>query len=236
MGQPPQIFCIHRNRLLRQSLAQALATSSELDRFAAIEVDPNDAEQMLNGANDQPHVALLDLSLNEWTAVRLTEQCVQHNIHVVLLVSVVEPDGEQFSSLVHCVAAGARGYLLEDASVSEVVRAINTVSQGEHYCSSAIFDQLMGQLVKLSADSSRPVVAEPRKLTDRELLILHWIGKGCSNKEVAKKLRLSIYTVKNHVHRILNKLNASDRAHAVQHATKANWIPLPEELALAESE
>lgn len=177
---------------------------------------------------------MVDLSLPSLEALRLSEECAQQGIRVILMASHIEPDSEQFSILVQCVAAGAQGYVLEDASVSELLRAIETVADGEHYCSSAIFNQLMGQLVKLSRNSLPATVTQPRMLTERELQILHWIAEGYSNKQVANKLALSIYTVKNHVHRILNKLNASDRTHAVRHAMQANWLPLSESLAKAD--
>ncbi len=233
------LFCIHRNRLVRQLLVQTLTTDesrNELTTFGAVDVEPGEAEQQLTFTENKTQIALIDLALPELAALRLTQHCIDQGVRVVLLASAIEPDSEAFSTLVRCIAEGAHGYVLEDTSVSELVRAIKTVAEGEHYCSSAIFAQLMGHLVKLSRDSVRPAITMPRMLTERELQILHWIAEGYSNKQVARKLSLSIYTVKNHVHRILNKLNASDRTHAVRHAMEANWLPLSESLAQARYE
>ena len=226
------LVCIHRNRLFSRCLAQTLAGSVSAESPTTYEARPVDmamGSQMLDNLNGAGHIVMIDLSYPGDQVLCLTQQCLAAGQRAMLMTSSIEPDSPQFSTINQCLDAGAHGYVFEDASVEELVTAIQVIQRGELYCSPQIFSQLFKQFAKLSrASNSKEPPSQPRRLTDRELQILHWIAEGYSNKQVARQLSLSIYTVKNHVHRILNKLNASDRAHAVRHAMEANWLPLRE--------
>ena len=109
------------------------------------------------------------------------------------------------------IRAGARGYLLKGAEPAEVVRAITTVAAG-----GVVFGAVLAHRI---ADffGSAPSTAESRfpTLTARELEVLDLVAAGLSNAQIAGRLFLSQKTVRNHVHAVLTKLQAADRAQAI---------------------
>jgi DNA-binding NarL/FixJ family response regulator len=112
--------------------------------------------------------------------------------------------------------AGARGYVLKGASSGEISAAIRTVAEGGAVFGAGIAARLVaGAPVKPAA----PVGPE---LTAREREVLALLADGASNKQIARALQLSLKTVQNHVSRILDKLQASDRTQAALRARGLN--------------
>jgi DNA-binding NarL/FixJ family response regulator len=138
--------------------------------------------------------------------------------------------GVSLDDLIQGVAAGVRACLLEDSSLSELLKAIDTIAQGGTYCSDEIMLSLFEQLARLAkgnpagdhADMGDR--ADTSGLTRREDEILHFMSTGLSNKEIARKLSVSVYTVKNHVHNILEKLEVDNRFAAVEYARERSWL------------
>jgi two-component system, NarL family, response regulator len=98
--------------------------------------------------------------------------------------------------------AGARGYISKDASRAQIVEAINAVSAGGKYFSA----EIEGRLLERESRSS---------LSTRETEILEMVAKGLTNKEIARVLQISQYTVRNHINHISAKLEVGDRTEAV---------------------
>jgi two-component system, NarL family, response regulator len=116
----------------------------------------------------------------------------------VLILSSYAYEEEIYRAL----KAGARGYLSKDASRAEIVAAINTVSAGGKYFS----PEIEGRLAERESRSS---------LSTRETEILEMVSKGLTNKEIARVLQISKYTVRNHINHISAKLEVGDRTEAV---------------------
>jgi DNA-binding NarL/FixJ family response regulator len=122
-----------------------------------------------------------------------------------------------------CAEAGIAAYVPPDGSEQDLVTAVEYALRGEFYCSPRIGGLLLRRIAALSAQTERP--AEQASLTRRERQILGLVGEGMSNKEIGRALRIGDSTVKNHVHKILNKLQvhrrgeAAVRLHAMQLAS-----------------
>ena len=114
------------------------------------------------------------------------------------------------------VRAGVTGFLLKDASAAEIAGAVHAVVNDEAVCPPrlcfALLDQIARQEMPLSCVSGNGKFG----LTRREQQLLQMISCGLSNKEIANDLNISDQTVKNHIHRILQKLGAADRMSAVE--------------------
>jgi two-component system, NarL family, nitrate/nitrite response regulator NarL len=108
------------------------------------------------------------------------------------------------------VRAGVRGYLLNEASAADVLAAIRSVARGEAVCpprlGKALFDTVAG-----ARDFIPNLPKTAPRLTRRQQELVPMIARGLTNKEIASHLNLSEQTVKNHVHRMLRKMGASDR-------------------------
>ena len=154
-------------------------------------------------------VALLQRSAAALRATRL----------VVLGLSGQEPE------LVPCVACGARGLLGRDTSLAELTDALRQVAAGEPVCSPPLIDPLFRQLARLASARRASQRAEATTLTAREMEVLRRIAAGRSNQQIAGDLHLSLHTIKNHVHKILDKLQVAGRNEAARLAAQRGWLP-----------
>ena len=111
------------------------------------------------------------------------------------------------------VQAGAEGYLLKNTSQGEMVEAIKTVHSGRRYIPHRIASRLTERMMRSN-------------LTARELEILKMVVKGLTNKQIARVLKISSHTVRNHVNSVIEKLEVSDRTEAATTAIQRGIIEI----------
>lgn len=189
-----------------------------LDSVEDVEVvgEATTGEEAVERARElQPDVILMDVKMPGMNGIDATRDILHTSPHIgVLVVTMFQDDDSVFAAM----RAGARGYLLKDASGEEVVNAIRTVTGG-----GAIFSP--GVARRLIEFFSAPKPAAPPRafpeLTEREEEILGLIAGGKTNQEIADELFLSLKTVQNHVSNIFTKLQVADRTQAVIRARKA---------------
>ena len=218
MERPIHLKIIHRNRLFRECLESVL---TEDNRFHVQVVDHTDSRDLETFDREESDVLLLDLNLPGQLAVELTERVRRRLEHVKLLLLAYASSQD---CLVECIAAGAHGCILETASLDELDSAIEKVHRGETFCSQEIVQTMFDQLAQTTSNAPWRRRAESIELTSRELEIVELISNRLSNKEIARELSLSAYTVKNHVHNILEKLQVEDRHEAVEYARQRRWL------------
>lgn len=161
---------------------------------------------------EEPQVVLMDLRLPQLDGLAAVGLLKERFPSVkVLMLSSADGDRAISSSL----AAGAAGYVLKSAPVSDLLDAIRTVFQGRKY-------------VSLDAAVELAVRRDAGSLTEREAEVLCAVAEGHSNGAIAKALGLSEKTIKNHLANVFEKLNASDRTHAVTIALQRGIIELPQ--------
>lgn len=179
-----------------------------LDRNHLIAVvgGANCREEALCRVRDcEPDVVLLDMAMPKSLEILtdILEEGPGLNV-VALGVSEIETE------VIACAEAGASGYVARDASLDDLVMVVDCAVQGELNCSPRIARMLLRRVNSLAA--SRSSIQPPCcRLTAREMEIANLIGQGFSNKGIARKLRIGVSTVKNHVHNILDKLQAGRR-------------------------
>ena len=117
------------------------------------------------------------------------------------------------------IEAGAAGYILKDSSLKELTDVIRLASRGEARVSTRMAGVMMERLFRLARMFSavEHKIDEDVRLTSREQEVLQFISDGLTNQEIAARLVVEIGTVKNHVHRILEKLNVSSRQEAASY-------------------
>lgn len=158
-----------------------------------------------------PDVTLMDLRMPLLDGVQAIEQIrrTQPQARIVLLTTF---DGED--DIYRALRAGAKAYLLKDASVSDLLACIREVHAGHTFIPPRVAVKLADRV-------------GGSELTDRELQVLDLMAAGRSNREIATALSITEGTVKGHVNRILEKLNASGRTEAVTLALRRGLIRLP---------
>ena len=165
----------------------------------------------------KPDVVLMDIKLPKLDGIEATrkirETCPQVN---VLMLSSFEDEAH----VLDAIQAGANGYLSKMLPATELVNSIKTfTSEGL-----MIPQQLMGKLLHGLRRMGDATVPSQATLTKTEIKIMDLLGKGLSNKELAKELNCSVKTVKNHLNSAFHKLGVSSRTEAVVKAIEKGLI------------
>jgi len=202
-------FLLIENRLLREALVRLFCKRSDLLVVGQSGYSDALARTVLDSQCD---VLVVDSLQREWLPTNFTvEKGDRITFKTVILAR--DPDEEQFLT---AVRSGVTGYLLQDASASDVVSAVRAVSRGEAVCP----PQLCSVLFRVVARTLRqmPFRAATSKpdLTLRQQQLVTLVAKGLTNKEIASHLNLSQFTVRNHIHRILKQVDAGSRSEAVE--------------------
>ena len=205
-----RVFILAENRLLREALTRILSKKSDIQVVGAAAFSPDVVEQISGAA---PEVLLSDSAVVALSDLRLVSE-VRTAIPGLRVVMIgMEADRETF---LRAVRDGVVGYMLKDASAWEVAAAVRSVANDEAVCPPSLCMALFERVATQNASPSNFVIRQNLGLTRREQQLVQLIGRGLTNKEIAAQLNLSEQTVKNHVHRMLRKLGATDRLGAVE--------------------
>jgi DNA-binding NarL/FixJ family response regulator len=221
---PLRILIADDHPVFRHGLRALLESTPEMEVAAEVTTGK---EAITQAEALQPDVVLMDIQMPDANhasganarlginGVEATRRIVRTSPHIrVLMVTMFQDDGSVFAAM----RAGARGYILKDATSDELLRSIRAVGNGEAIFSPAIASRVLAYFAAPSASFARGVFPE---LTDREREILDWIVRGATNAEIAAHLALSVKTVSNYVSNIFSKLQVADRVQAIIKAREA---------------
>ena len=197
-----------------------------LEGLALLLADADDLEVVGKAADGEeactaaaalrPDVVVMDLHMPQLGGIEATRRITAEQPGTaVLVLTMFEDDDSVFAAL----RAGARGYILKGAGRDDVLRAIDSVRQGEAIFGPGIAERILGYWANAEAAAVAPV-AFP-ELTSREREVLELIARGHNNAEIARQLVLSPKTVRNHISNIFTKLHLADRAQAIVRAREA---------------
>jgi len=158
----------------------------------------------------QPDVVVMDIKMPEKNGIVACREIMAQwpHIKVIMLTSFVDD-----RLLVEAIQAGAVGYVLKGVSTDELLRALNAVRDGE-----ALLDPAITQRVLNIMRDNRPKSDPFAELTKKERVVLSFVAKGKTNREIAGELVISEKTVRNNVSIILSKLGVSNRIEAAMFA------------------
>jgi DNA-binding NarL/FixJ family response regulator len=204
------VFLLAENRLLREALIRLLSKKDDMHIVGSGPYSPHILQEILA---TQPKVVVLDSVTKALCQDGVICRLQQAEPEIKVVMVGMEADESVFLRLVQ---QGVLGYVLTDASAVEVWRAIRCVAAGEAVCPPS----LSVALFRSVANSQNPLTGmrlqRTQDFSPRQQQLAQLIREGLSNKEVAARLNLSEQTVKNHVHRMLRKVGAADRATMVQ--------------------
>ncbi|HMB55490.1 MAG TPA: response regulator transcription factor [Thermoanaerobaculia bacterium] len=222
MEELARALLVGRHRLFRECLTARLEAAGRVRVAAAVDGLEAAGEWLDRASGDAgAELVIVDLSQpGEAVYGDLQALTTEHpEVHLVVLGL----DGERDAHL-RCIEAGARGYVLQEAGFEELDTALATVLAGGVACPPRLAFSMFGRLGELARERHRREQVDALDLTPRELEVLRLIADGMTNREIAEAVHLSVYTVKNHVHNLLDKLDVGHREAAVERAYEKGWL------------
>jgi DNA-binding NarL/FixJ family response regulator len=195
-----KLLLIEDNRLLRDGMFSILKAYKDIVIIAA----SGDGKNCLSKIQQlKPNVVLLDLGLRSQNSLRVVEIIKKEAPKAKIIVMDLAPIQ---TDILKYVKAGANGFILKDASLNDFLTTIRTVSEGATVLPPLLVDSLFSQIVDHAVREGKPKLKEAVMMTKREREVVRFLGDGMSNKEIGQKIRISTYTVKSHIHNIMEKL------------------------------
>ena len=206
--EPARVFLLIENRLLREALVRLLRKRPDVTVVGQSGQTDLTIQEMVQANCD---VLVVGSFQSNWLAATFAlESAGQPGFKIVLIG--MEADENQFMAMIR---AGVKGYLLKDASASDVVYAVRAVFRGEAVCPPQLCSTLCRFVAQMPREARAQGIPSRPDLTLRQQQLVALVAKGLTNKEIASQLKLSEFTVRNHIHRILRQLDAETRSEAV---------------------
>lgn len=203
-----QVFVAEDHTLVREGTRQIL--EQQADMRVVGEADRGDLA-VERVARSHPHVALLDFRLPVLNGVEVTARlrAAQPDLKVLLLSAY---DDAEY--ILAALRAGAAGYLLKTVPGQELVAAVRAVHGGETVLQAAVSRVLAAHWHRAG------LAAGPAQLSTREREVLGLVAAGLANKEIARRLSISLRTVEGHLGNVFGKLGVGSRTEALLYAMK----------------
>ena len=213
-----KILIVDDHAVVRDGLRVMLDRREE---FVVVGEAENGLEAVAKVRELEPDVILMDLRMPELNGVEAMRQIRAENSEAKFLV-LTTYDTDEY--IFDAIEAGAKGYLLKDASREDLFQAISAVHRGESLVQPRVASRVLDRLAQLTRQAGQ--AAEPQLLSDRELEVLRLMASGAANKQIASDLTISESTVKTHVTNIFQKLDVNHRTEAVTKAMSKGIIKL----------
>ena len=211
-----RVMLVDDQNLVRKGVRSLLELSEEI----AVVAEAADGTEAVRAIPEiKPDVVLLDMRMPQMSGLDvLIALSAAGTLPPTIILTTFDDDELVLAG----IKAGARGYLLKDVSLEELVNAVKTVAEGGSMVKPVVTQRLLKGLENLKTDFYS--LDRPDPLTDRETEILRLMAGGYSNKEIANSLGVAEGTIKNHVSNILSKMGVRDRTRAVLKAFELGQI------------
>lgn len=200
---PISVFIVEDHTIVREGL-RALLTADPT--FAVVGETDNGHDAIRLVTTAKPTLVLMDLSMPDMNGMEATREIKKRNPEIKIIVLTVHKTEEYIRAT---LAAGANGYVLKDATHTELKMAIKSVVEGKTYLSPSISDKIIGGFLNGDVVQAKSTL---EMLTHRERIILKLIAEGNQNKTIASQLSISVKTVEKHRSNLMKKLNFHNTA------------------------
>jgi DNA-binding NarL/FixJ family response regulator len=216
---PIRVVLVDDHAIVREGLSSMLSTQPDMDIVGEAGTG---VEAVALIERTQPDVVLLDLEMPDMNGVAVLEQTRNFTPTPRVLILTAYGSDER---ILEAVRAGAKGYLLKEASLSEVLHAVRVVADGGSLLEPAVTERLLRSMERLLRDERKQKTLK-ELLTQRERDILTYIARGFSNKAIASEMHLAERTIKFYATILFEKLGVNNRTEAVAKALQEQLITL----------
>jgi NarL family two-component system response regulator LiaR len=204
--------------LLREALCQVLSKEQDMEVVGKA----GDGEEVVTMASQlKPDVVIMDIIMPKFDGIEASKRIKSNAPNIAILILTAYDDDNYVLGLLE---AGAAGYLLKSARGQDLVEAVRAIRAGESVLHPEIIEKLLKRAMLKSAGIVKPRTNE--LLSEREKEMLKLLATGMGNKEIARKLCLSLRTIKAHMSNIFTKMNVASRSEALVEALRSGLISL----------
>lgn len=216
--RPITVLLADDHALLREGTRRLLEAEPDIRVVA----EAGDGQVAVDEAErTHPDVAIMDVAMPGMSGIEATRRIKSFLPNVAVLALTAYDDDQYVMALLD---AGAAGFMLKDSRGQDLVEAVRAVHRGE-----AVLQPRVAARALRRAVSRRALpVASPPPLSDREMEVLREAARGLPNKDIARRLDLSVRTVHTHLGNIFTKLSVGSRTEAVLLGLRRGWITLDE--------
>jgi len=208
-----RVVIVDDHTLFRDGLKLILSNSDEVEVVG----EAADGEEFLKQLdNFENTIVLMDIEMSVMNGIEATRLAVERNPGSKIIALTMFEEYEYYYQMIE---AGAKGFLLKNSEIDDVLQAVKEVAKGESYFSKELLLSIVQNMRELTTSQSKT-----DNLSEREMEVLHLICKGYSNQEIADKLFLSKRTVDKHRANILEKTGSKNTASMVMYAIKNKII------------
>jgi DNA-binding NarL/FixJ family response regulator len=201
--------------LFRKGLEEIINKQSDM---AVVGEAKNGVEAVKKAEELDPDIILMDISMPILDGVKATQLIKGQNEKVGIVVLTMYRNDQYVFEV---IKAGAQGYILKDADLDELLKAIRRVHQGEPMIDSSIAGRVLVEFGRLTRDQQNQGFLD---VSERETEILQLVAQGATNKDIADNLVISEYTVRNALSIIFQKLHVNNRTEAAVYAVRERLI------------
>lgn len=217
---PRPVLLVDDHPAFRRGLSAVIGEESD---FTICGEAPTASTALEAMRRQQPALAVVDISLPGANGIELIKMMIaeQPQLHILVLSM-----HEESVYALRALRAGAKGYIMKADSLDSVLAGLRKVAEGGIYVSPKFSERLIFKTIQAGdGEASSPV----DRLSDRELEVLQWLGKGCSTRDIADQLHVSVKTVETHRAHIKEKLGFRDAGEMVRFAMDWATQSEPEE-------
>jgi DNA-binding NarL/FixJ family response regulator len=214
-----KILLIEDNRILRDGIKALINAQPDLNVVAT---SGGNHDTLLQARTTKPQVVLMDLGLRNENGLRIVATLTKELPHTKVIGMGLIPSQ---LDIIEFVEAGAAGFILKDATIEDVLGTIRSVARGMRVLPPLLTGSLFSRVIEQALRKGKGRLPDAVRMTKREREIIVLIADGLSNKEIARRLNLTTYTVKSHVHNILEKMALHSRLQIAKYARDEGTFP-----------
>ena len=226
--EPQRLLLVDDHALFREGLKSLFSYEEDFEVVG----EAASGEDALTAARElMPDLVLMDIDMPGVNGIEITRRLTTEMPYVKVVMLTVHDEDDQ---LFEAIQAGAQGYLVKSIRSAEMLELLRGLARGEAPLSRAMATRILEEFRRTSASATASVRpgsasspgglsgadAADLLLTQREQEVLELVARRCTNKEIASRLVISEYTVKNHLRNILSKLHLRSRAQAARYALR----------------